>query len=572
MKRALGIVRLSTRRQRAGDRVSGPEQADRIRAWCSTNDYEVVEVLHETVSRADELDPLQREGRPLFWSAWDRLVAGEVDALVFWEPTRFCAGLDGVDFSYWLRKSLQHGDGIRFTENEPPREGRYATVVSAVTGSQASEDYKSLIENMKVGREGHARRGEFAGGALPFWLRWIAPVKKEGGGVITSGKFELREEGVKTVRRILALYNEGQGSEQIANILTRDHVPPPSAVSAQWKKNRARTHWNGASVLNILRNPVLYGVHHFGGKKPRKNPKTRLVNPIIVPVPALISKDEFDAIQDRMRHNRNYAGPRTRMGWPLQGLIWSEACGHLYRCKPDGNTQRRVYRCLGRLARRHRGDGTLCNCPPLPANEIEKQVAQALRHLLKDPDARRQAVADYIADLEGRQAALQARLVPCEEEIARLQGMIDEFTVDLRRGRLSPERYEQEVKALEKQRDAARNRRSDLGTIERELRQVEESLDGIRAAIDEGLLHVTVVSPHDVITWLDDDDPDSDLELREEAMADLIQRLRLRIVVRTDGQAEIRGFMEPTPVGSAADRRRAGASPTCRPSRSRCGS
>lgn len=557
MKKALGIARVSTKRQSAADRVSHSEQEAKIRAWCEANGYEVIEVLHETVSRAIELDPLQRENRPVFWMIWDRLVAGEVQAIVFAEPTRFCAALDGADFVYWLTKSRDHADGIRFVEEEPPGDEEYGTVMAAVAGSKVSSDRKKLVKRMMEGREAHGERGEFPGGSLPFWLRWIKPVKEEGGRIKEPGRFELREQHVATMRRIIALYHEGLGCERIADVLTREGVASPSQVVAQWK-GKARPGWNGPTILNALRNPALSGTYLTGGNRRGKKLKTRALKPLVLEVPAIIDREEFEDLQGRITRNRQYQRPLVARGWPLQGLIWSEACGFTYRCKCDGVTKRRVYRCPGRLEAKHRWTRKArCDCPSLPAEQMEGAVVEALGQMLSDPETCRKAVADYIGDLEGRKVALEARLAPCEGEIARLQGLIDDLTLDRRTGRLSPERYEKEIKGLESQRDALQTRRGDLTDEERELAHVGDSLAAIHQALDgEDLLQMWVREyggkQYVRMRVADDDEAhDEPLFSRTESFAAFAQRLRLRVVVRADGQVEVRGFLAPTPIDIA---------------------
>lgn len=568
MKQAVGLVRLSTKRQTAADRVSGAEQERAIRAWADREGYDLIDVLHETVSRNDELDPVHREGRPLFWSAWDRLVASDVAAIIFWEPSRFCAALDGADFPYWLAKASQHGDGIRFTEHEPPREGRYRTVMAAVAGSQAAADYQEIIERMMKGREGHARRGEFAGGALPFWIRWVRPVRAEGGGIAEPGRFELRDEHAPTALRIVDLYEGGKGSEIIANVLNEESVPTPSQVMPQWRKHpRRTTKWSGSTVLSILRNPALHGEYSYGSRRPTKNPKTRRVEAIAVAVPALIDKDRWEALQALMIKRRNYAGGRQRFDWPLQGLVWAEACERVYLCKPDGHTSRRVYRCRGRQARNRRPGAPPCQCPPLVADEIERLVTEALVGLVNNPAAQRKAVAEYVADLEGRRATLAARLQPTDDEIGRLQKLIDDLTMDVRTGRLSQERYDREVADIERERDTARSRRRDLADVQREQEFVENSLEGIEAALANGFK--IDLGEEDVLSYdVDYATERQDGHRASYRLATLMEKLRLRIAVRRDGQVEITGFLQPTPVGASAITR-PGARPTFRRSASR---
>lgn len=553
MKKALGIARVSTERQSANDRVSHDEQDEKIRRWCEANGYECVDVLREVVSRDDELQPTRPETRPVFWGAYRRLEEGQVDAIVFWEPDRFCAGLEGADFPYWLAQARKHGDGIRFTANEPPREGRYATVMAAVAGSQAHESWDRLVDIMQQGREGHAKLGQFAGGALPFWLRWVKPVKHEDGSV-TRGYFESRAEEKTLMLRIIDMFESGLGSERIANILTGERVPTPSTRSPQWRehsKKRRDGVWDGATILSVLHNRALCGEYRFGGR-PRKTPKTKPQEPTVIPVPPLITTERFEAIQQQMVRNKKMGSARRSGGWPLQGLIFSEACGFTYQARTDGRTGRRVYRCPGRMRRRHRDDPSLaCSCPPLPAVELERDVVAATRKLLQDPEARRRAVADYIASLESRQSALRARLAPIDDDLRRIQEGIDNLAVEVALGRLSRERYEREVGDLEAKRRRLRDRRGNFEAVERELQQVEETLAAINNTVDEGLLHVAVVAHGghgrpSAIEWLDDDSDDP--VLRQESFSDLARRMHMRIVVRRNGHVEITGLFQPIEI------------------------
>jgi len=459
---------------------------------------------------------------------------------------------------YWRAQARKYGNGIRFTENEPPGEDSpYAIVMDATAGSQSAADHAGLVKRMKIGREAHGERGEFPGGSLPFWLRWIKPVKEEGGRIKEPGRFELREAEAATMRRIIALYHEGLGCERIAGVLTREGMSSPSSVVAQWK-GKARPGWNGPTILNALRNPALSGTYLTGGNRRGKKLKTRALKPLVLEVPAIIGREEFEDLQGRITRNRQYQRPLVARGWPLQGLIWSEACGFTYRCKCDGVTKRRVYRCPGRLEAKHRRTGKArCDCPSLPAAQIEGAVVEALGQMLSDPETCRKAVADYVADLEGRRSALQTRLAPCDEEIARLQGLIDDLTLDRRTGRLSPERYEREVKGLESQRDALQTRRGDLTDEERELAHVEDSLAAIHQALEgEDLLQMWVreYGGKQYVRMRVADDPevhDAPLFSRTETFAAFAQRLRLRVVVRADGQVEVRGFLAPTPIDIA---------------------
>ncbi len=392
-------------------------------------------------------------------------------------------------------------------------------------------------------------RFEYEVDALPFWIKWVKPVKNDDGSV-TRGYFELKAEETALMNRIIDLFEGGLGSEKIANLLTEERVPTPSSRSPQWRehsKKRRENVWDGATILSCLHNRALCGEYVFGGR-PRGKLDTRAQEPIIVPVAALIDRERFDAIQERLASNKRSGTARQSSGWLLQGLIRSEACGYTYSARTDGRTQRRVYRCPGRQARRHREDGNTCNCSPLPADGLERAVVGAMRKLLQDPGARRRSVSDYIASLESRKATLTGQLMPLDADLDRIQKAIDDMAVEVSLGRLSRERYDAEIATLESERRRISGRRDGFAAAQRELRRVEESLADINAAVDEGLLHISVVGrkrPR-AIEWLDSDS--DDFVLRQESFADLARRLRLKVVVRSDGRVEITGLLQPLAV------------------------
>lgn len=545
MKTALGITRVSTDEQAADDRTSPASQRDKILTWCAANGYECLDVLDEVVSRRDELQPNHPETRPIFWSAWDRLERGEIQAIVFAYCDRFCAGLEGGDFPYWLLQSRKHGDGIRFCQDEPPLNGRFAPVIAAMTGVQGSADYEDITRRMRDGRVKHAEQGEFSGGALPLWIKWVPKVKDPDSGLKTKGYFELRPNESAVVLRIINLFESGQGSERIADVLSKDRVPAPSMRSAQWRNRvRNRETWDGASVLSILKNTCLKGLYQFGGRS-RGHLKTEKQDPVEVELRdkdgkllALITPEHFDAIQERLATNRRN-GNSKRLGWPLAGLIHSEACNYRYSARADGRTGRRVYRCPARNARQRRGKELVCTCPPLPANEIEHSVLVAVRDLLKDKDAQRQAVGDYIASLEARKAILAGQLAPAAGDLKRIQKAIDDLSVAVSMDRLSRARYDDEILILEAERRRIDHRRDEAASAQRELQRVEESLADINAAVDDGLVRVAVWGHgKQALIWKDDEDP----VIEQEAFADLARRLHLKVTVHTDGQIELTGL------------------------------
>src|SRR5262249_422736 len=128
--------------------------------------------------------------------------------------------------------------------------------------------------------------------------------------------------------------------------------------------------WNRSTIRGILLNPAYYGQAHWGkthvqersGPPPRRRgqPATprrdKVARPTppgeqeVIAVPALISRDLFEAAAQRLQENRQHQRLRsTGPSFLLSGLLVCGCCGSAY----VGRRQQRrgkayvYYRCLG---------------------------------------------------------------------------------------------------------------------------------------------------------------------------------------------------------------------------------
>src|SRR5205085_1076577 len=115
--------------------------------------------------------------------------------------------------------------------------------------------------------------GRFLGGRPPYGYLLVDAGPHPNPAKAADGKrlhrLELDPEAAPVVRRIFALFLAGHGIYAIAEMLTRDGIPCPSAHDPARNKHRCGIAWNKFAVRAILANPRYTG--HQVWNKQRKD-------------------------------------------------------------------------------------------------------------------------------------------------------------------------------------------------------------------------------------------------------------------------------------------------------------
>ena len=185
-------------------------------------------------------------------------------------------------------------------------------------------------------------------------------------------------EAAAVVRRIFALYLQGNGVGKIARLLNEAAIPPPSAYRAGQEGRdlpQPMPLWSKPTVRRILSTQTYVGdmVQGRVRKVSYKSHKTvRLPRQawIIVPDthPAIVSRRDFAAVQERL--GRSVREQHTAPPHLLAGLVRCGICGG--KMELTGTAARRYYRC--RTAQKSR---TACPGQPyLPMQDLEGIVRE----------------------------------------------------------------------------------------------------------------------------------------------------------------------------------------------------
>jgi hypothetical protein len=219
---------------------------------------------------------------------------------------------------------------------------------------------------------------------------------------------------------------------QVAKQLSDAGIPTP----------RGQVRWNVATIRGILRSPVYIGQAACGRTRPvaaqrRKSAlqpvgsgvSQRPTPPedwISIPVPALVSQEQFEVAQVRLNQNKQFARRNTTAhDYLLRGLVSCAKC--LLTC-----TGRMVHPgydysvCAGRTDSLRAAQAERCEARYIPADRLDELVWQDLCRVLREPallthellraqggewlpqamGAQRKTVQQALAQLERQQARL----------------------------------------------------------------------------------------------------------------------------------------------------------------------
>lgn len=274
-------------------------------------------------------------------------------------------------------------------------------------------------------------------------------------------RLELVAEEAVVVRYIFRLYlHEGLGIRLIARRLNEEGL-----------KTRRNGNWSMVSIRDILRNRVYLGTYsRFGVRVPGSHP-------------ALISPDDFRAVQDRLNARRTSYSPRSATQFLLSGLIYCGYCGNKLigvkrrqswkrKTGEQGEGSYRYYQCESRT------NQSMCDYHTRRAAELEAQVRDALAEAGASGASFRQAGDEAAVIAERQQECQQLR-----SRIRQLDRKLEGYMEAAAKGRISADRMRKlglasaaDRLALEEALEEAEQRAAQQASAAERRRERERSL------------------------------------------------------------------------------------------------
>jgi len=367
-----------------------------------------------------------------------------------------------------------------------------------VQGVVAEYERAKIMERCRRGKLHAARQGRVSVmSSAPYGYRYVR--RAEGGG---EAGYIMHLEEAQVVRRMFDWFaTERISLRDVARRLQEESIPSP----------RGRARWERNTVWNILKNPTYRGEAVFGKtrcveRRPRLRPLRDKPDPprrpysisrndpdkwITIPVPALVSDELFEAVQERLEENkRRYRGSR-RTRYLLRSLTVCKCCGYAMcgiTVSPR-NARRRLsyYRCIGGGARPHGGQAS-CQNKAVNAVLLEEAVWADVRQLLAGPDRikaeyQRRLSRKNDESLTREQEKQKAALQSVQRGIERL---IDAYADGL----LDKKEFEPKVEALRRRKrrlEREQKSEADEAALRREMRLVIGQLEEFAERVKSGL-------------------------------------------------------------------------------------
>ena len=435
--------------------------------------------------------------RPALERLRDVAYAGGIDRLYVHSPDRLAR-----KYAYQVLlvdELTHHGVEIMFLNHAlgtSPEED----LLLQVQGMISEYERAKIMERSRRGKRHAARRGSVNVliGA-PYGYRYVS--KQEGGG---EAHYRLVFEEARTVREIFEWIGvEGASIGEICRRLKSKGI----------RTRTGKDYWDRTTVLGMLKNPAYkgsagFGKTRLGPRKPALRPQRRYeqsqrdfsIYPVPeeeqerIPVPAIVSEDLFETVQEQLAENRKHNRQRKRGArYLLQGLVQCECCGYAYYGKPVSRSaakgKRRnyaYYRCIGTDAYRFGGE-RVCWNKQVRTDLLEAAVWEDVCSLLRDPDRVRQEYQRRLNEQPSNQAVEIEQLSTMSQKVKRaIARLIDayedglltkaEFEPRLRNAKQRLDKLEAEIQAASAQTAAEHELRLVIGQFEDFAQRVHEGL------------------------------------------------------------------------------------------------
>lgn len=474
-------------------------QAEACAKWCAQHAVPVLGIF------ADEAVSGMKETRPQYEEMMRRLRLGEATMVVIYDQSRLFRRMT----SWFLFREEMTSLGVKIISVTQPLVGldirdpaNFLMEGSSALFNQmwALQSRQKTMAKMRF----MARNGQYTGG------------KPALGYKVVDGKLRICEEEAAVVRRIFREYADGRSYRDIIAGLNADGI-----------KTKRGNAFGSNSLHDLMHNEKYIGTLVYG-QSPYREDGTRNTHakdgedPIRIEdaIPAIIDKETFRIVQERMAQNKRQQGgrPPKNREYPLRGKVFCAACKSAMTISTSKG-EYYYYRCTGKK-RLHN-----CEASPISVDQLERIVAQALRNVLGAPSKVNGLIRILRDQAEQITAGSVERLATLLEQEREIQKQLDN-AIDAILSGLSSPALKEKITALEK-RKAEIN--VDLNALKRSVdaasipeNRLREILDYIIHSDNAALMSIVYrveVSDDFITIWtILDSDPTGHIDTTQEGV------------------------------------------------------
>ena len=494
-------ARVSSERQDVDLSVSAQLRA--LKDYAKANGYSVAREF------VDEAESGRVADRPQFREMIEEgsKPKAPFDVILVWKFSRFTRKREhAVAFKSMLRRK-----GVRVVSiTEHADDSPTGKLMEAIIESVDEFYSENLAQDVVRGMREAASRGFFLGSKAPFGYTRV----KVSDGVKERPTLEVDPAAAPVVKELFQSSLRGNGLMEICKALNDRGVT-----------NRGNR-WYKGGLHYLLTNEAYTGAAVWGRTSKGEKPQ--------VPVrvegawPALVSREQFDAVQQAMRDRAPKVQRPARVGsrFLLSGLLKCGVCGRPYSAQGAKSGQFAYYIC-GTLFRE--GAGT-CSARYLNAPRVEDFVVEKIRERILTEETIVELVTLVAEEIDAMAGELAGRLEVVDAELSDVRKRLESLYEALETSELTLEVLSPRIFSLrhrEEQLEAAREdaatqieqRRVELPTSEeikryvadfREFLQegtfperkalIRNFVEDIEVNGDEAVLTYTIPMPNDGVT------------------------------------------------------------------------
>jgi len=362
-KNVAGYIRVSTAGQVDGESLDN--QRNQIKAFVKQKGWNLVEIYADEgksgakIEHRTQLQRMIKDGK-----------AGKFEIIVFYKLSRFAR--NAREYQDLEHDLSQHGVSLSSVKEGIDPTTQTGRLIAGILALFAEWEHETIKEQMYENKMASWKAHKSFNGKPPFGYYWDKEAKK----------LKVNDEEAKIYRRIVSLYvNQRMSYKDITIRFNEEGVKGKSS------------RWNSATIGNILKNPAYYGHYvvnrvvyedsHRGAGTKRTKKKKPESEHITFPIPALISKVEWDEIQKivEFRKVRSKWGGEETDKFYLRDVCVCGRCGgklgHHYGSKRKDGTHPRYYRCYWAGTSKkslEAGRQERCTLPAIKAGDVESAV------------------------------------------------------------------------------------------------------------------------------------------------------------------------------------------------------
>jgi DNA invertase Pin-like site-specific DNA recombinase len=310
--RAALYLRVSTARQAEHD-ISIPDQRKQGEAYCTSRGYKLAETYVEAGASATN------DRRPEFQRMIEagRSKPAPFDVVVVHSFSRFFR--DHFELEFYVRKLAKNGVrlvSITQEMGDDPMHVMMRQIMALFDEYQSKENAKHVLRAQKE----NARQGFWNGALPPIGYRIIAAETR---GAKVKKKLEIDPLHADTIRLIFRLALDGDNGSGPMGV---------KAIVSHLNARRVFTRDGGrggiGQVHRILTRRTYIGEHEFNKRTKAKELKPQS-EVVVVEVPPLIDRADFDTVQARLKARNPKVMPARVVSGPtlLTGICHCAKCG-----------------------------------------------------------------------------------------------------------------------------------------------------------------------------------------------------------------------------------------------------